>query len=285
MSEWIDFVVYAAQIVLFLVYMPRQGRGFTHAMIADRNPGWAAAHPDIVLRLERSRWFLNTYYVFAAASVAALLAITLGLVPPLRADVPKWEVLKDLHGTLMLVGVLGWLLATFAWTRWLAKHVPLAELRRATLRRRVASDYVPRSWRVVVETLSVVHLGMWLAVPLLGIAVDAAYWGRFAFIVAVTIVFAFVAAWIPQRRASYLDRLFGEAYRRAELRIAYILRVTPLIAGAMMLGEKVFALEVDRVGHLILTCALSSILLVFLRFKPVDARGGEDATTFTRGVA
>lgn len=273
MSEWVDFVVYAGQILLFWVFMPRQGKSFARSMIADRNPAWLAAHPHVVESIERSRWFLNTYYVYAAASVAALLLVELGFVS-LRAGVPRWEVLKDVHGTLMLVGVLGWLLATFAWTRWLAKHVPLAETRHATLRPRVASDYVPRSWRIVVETLTVIQLAVWLAVPASGIAVDPAYWGRFAFIAAMTIVFAIVAAWIPQRRQSYLDRLFGEAYRRAELTVAYILRVTPLIAGAMMLGEKVFELEVDRVGHLILTCVISSILLVFLRLKPIDAQGG-----------
>jgi hypothetical protein len=147
MSEWIDFLVYASQLLLFWIFLPRQGRSFTLPMIADRNPSWAAAHPQIVTRLERSRWFLNTYYAYAAASVAALLLLTLGIVS-LRAGAPKWEVLKDVHGTLMMVGMLGWFAALLAWTRWLAKYVPLAETRRATLRPRVASDYLPRSWRV-----------------------------------------------------------------------------------------------------------------------------------------
>jgi hypothetical protein len=242
-------------------------------MITDRNPGWPAAHPDVVVQLERSRWFLNTYYAYAAASVAWLLTITLGIVSPLRRDVPTWEVLKDLHATLMIVGMLGWFASFLAWSRWLTKYVPLADTRRATLRPRVVSDYLPRSWRVVVETLTVLHLGLWLAVPLLGVAVDAAYWGRFAFIAAMSVLFAVIAARTPQRREGYPDRLFGPAYRRAELKVGYILRVTPLIAGGMMLGEKVFDLEVDRVGHLILTCVLSSILLVFLRLKPVDTQG------------
>ena len=242
-------------------------------MIADRNPGWSAAHPDIVLRLERSRWFLNTYYAFAAVSLAVLLAITLELISPLRTDVPKWEVLKDLHGTLMIVGMLGWFAAWFAWSRWLAKHVPLAEVRRATLRPRAVGDYVARPWRVVVETLTVLHLAVWLAVPVLGVAVDAPYWVAFAFLVFVTVLFAVVAALMPRRRPGYADRIFGDGYRRAELKVAYILRLTPLIAGAMMLGEKVFDLEVDRVGHLVLTCVVSSILLVFLRLKPVDTQG------------
>jgi hypothetical protein len=274
MSEWIDVLVYASQIFLFWVFLPRQGKSFTRAMIADRNASWASAHPEIVLRLERSSWLINTYYAYAAASVAWLLLITLGVVSPLRTDVPKWEVLKDLHGTLMLVGVLGWLLALLAWTRWLAKHVPLATTRRATLRPRLVSDYVSRAWRVVVEVLTALHLSLWLTVPAFGITVDRAYWGRFAFIAAVTMLFAAIAALTPRRRPGYADRIFGEAYRRAELKVAYILRVTPLIAGAMMLGERVLDLEVDRVGHLILTCVISTILLVFLRLRPVATADG-----------
>lgn len=271
MTEWIDFLVYSIQILLFWIFLPRQGRSFTLPMIADRNPNWAAAHPQVVAQLERSRWFLNTYYVYAAASVAWLLLITLDIVSPLRNDVPKWEVLHDLHMSLMMLGVLGWFAALFAWQRWLVKYVPLADTRRALLRPRAASDYVPRSWRIGVETLTVLHIGVWLAVPALGIAVDAAYWGRFAFIVFVTILFAALVMLTPRRRPGYPERVFGDGYRRAELKVAYILRLTPLIAGAMMLGEKVFDLEVDRVGNLILTCVISSILLVFLRLRPMPA--------------
>jgi hypothetical protein len=286
MTEWVDFLIYATQSVLFWVLLPRQGRSFTLPMIADRNPSWAATHPGVVVRLERSRWFLNTYYVYAAVSVALLLLITLDVVPPLRADVPKWEVLHDLHYTFMIVGIVGWGAAMLAWSRWLARYVPLADMRRATLRPRIASDYVPRSWRVVVETLTVLHLGVWLAVPVLGVAVDAAYWGRFAFIVFVTVLFAVVAALMPRRRTSYPDRIFGEGYRRTELKVAYILRVVPLIAGAMMIGESVLGLEVDRVGNLVLTCVISAILLVFLRLRPVQGSHGKDlAEDLSRGVA
>ena len=186
---------------------------------------------------------------------------------------PKWERLKDLQSMLMIIGMLGWFASLLLWTRWLAKYVPLAETRRATLRPRAVSDYVPRLWRLGVEALTVLHLGLWLVVPALGFSVDAAFWGRYAFIVAVTVVFAVVAALTPRRRQGYPDRLFGEAYRRAELKVAYVLPLTPLVAGAMMLGETVYGLEVDRVGNLAIVCVVNAILLVFLRLRPARQGG------------
>ena len=273
MTEWIDFLVYAVQNVLFWFVMPRQGRRFTVPMIADRNAAWVAANPDTVMRLERSTWFVNAYTLWAIASVAVLLMATLDLAP-FGGRAPKWELLKDLHATFMIGGMLGWFAAMLLWSRWLTKYVPLAETRHATLRPRAASDYLPLSWRVVVETLTVLHLGLWLAIPALGYPTGAKYWQGFAFIVAVTILVAVVAALVPRRRPGYPERIFGENYRRVELKVAYILRLLPLNAGAMMIGELVFGLEVDRIGNLVLVAAISAVFLVLLRLRPVGGAQG-----------
>jgi hypothetical protein len=94
----------------------------------------------------------------------------------------------------------------------------------------------------------------------------------------VTVLCAVVAALTPRRRPGYPERLFGEAYRRVELKVAYVLRLTPLTAGAMMLGERVFGFEVARVGNLALVCIVSAILLVFLRLRPVATSQSEIAS-------
>ena len=52
MTEWIDFVVYAVQVLLVWVFLPRQGRQFTLPTIADRNPDWLAGHRDVAARID-----------------------------------------------------------------------------------------------------------------------------------------------------------------------------------------------------------------------------------------
>ena len=271
MSTWIDFAVYATLIVLIFVLLPRNGRQFTVPTIADRNPQWLAAHRDVVERLESSRWFLHVCYVWAAVSIAVLLGAALDLIaPPFGAVAPKWEVLKDLNGAFVLIGLLGWGACTLLWFCWLGAHVPLAETRRASLKPRVASDYLALPWRVAVETLTVLHLGAWVVIGAMGLGGGARYWAGFVFIAAMTILFAVIAAAVPRRRPGFADRVFGDGLRRAELEAACLLRLMPLIPGGMLISEQVYGLDPDRVGHLLLVSAIIAMFLLLLRLRPVS---------------
>ena len=180
MSEWIDLAIYVTFIVLIFVLLPRHGRQFTLPMVADRNPEWLARNRDVVARLERSRWFLNACYVWAAVCVTVLLGVMLDLIVPFGTRAPKWENLKDLNGILVIVGALGWGACSLLWLRWLGTHVPLAETRRASLKPRVASDYLALPWRVAVEALTVLHLGTWVVLGAMGLGSGARYWSGFA---------------------------------------------------------------------------------------------------------
>jgi len=268
MSTWIDFVVYATLILLIFVFLPRNGRKFTLPTIADRNPEWFANHRDVVECLERSRWFLNACYVWAAVSIAVLLGVALDAIAPDEA--PKWEVLKDLNSTLVIVGLLGWGACSLLWLRWLGTHVPLAETRRASLKPRVASDYLALPWRVAVEALTVLHLGTWVVLGAMGLGSGARYWSGFAFMVAMTILFAVIAAAVPRRRPGFADRVFGDGLRRAELEAACLLRLTPLIPGGMLISELVYGLDPDRVGHLLLVTVIIAMLALPLRLRPAS---------------
>jgi hypothetical protein len=270
MSEWIDFAIYVTFIVLIFVLVPRHGRQFTLPMIADRNPQWLADHHDIVVRVERSRWFLHVCYVWAAASIAVLLGVALDLIAlPFGAEAPKWEVLKDLNSTLLIVGLLGWGACSLLWFRWLGTHVPLAETRRATLKPRVASDYLAPSWRIGVEALTVLHLGAWVVIGALGWAGGAKFWWSFAFFAGMTVLFAVMAHFVPRRRPDYLDRMFGEAYRQGEIKAVYFMRVWPVAAGAIVMTEHMTGLDLARAAHLLIVSFVSVLALMVLRVRPI----------------
>jgi hypothetical protein len=281
MSEWIDFLVYGVQIVLIWLFLPRHSSQCTVPAIVDRDPDWPAAHPAAMRAIEQSRWFLNVFYAFTALCIGVLLAARLERLPEALAPAgtPSWETLRRAHGVLMVIGLLGYFACFFVWLRWLAANVPLAAQRRATLTPRRAGDYLPRSWRVVTETLTAAHIALWLMLPALGFGGGADYWGRFAFIAVLTLGFAVYGHLAPQRRAGYADRLFGDGYRRAELRVVCMMRIALLTTGAVGLGEAM-GVDLARAAHLALQVMLCGMALAFLRLRPIRPSTGGAANGY-----
>lgn len=275
MSEWIDLAVYVTVIVLVFVLLPRHGRQFTVPMLADRNPEWLERNPGVVARLERSRWFLNACYAWAAVSVAVLLGVTLDLIAsPFGAAAEKWEALQGLCGALVIVGMLGWGACALLWFVWLRKHVPPAETRRATLRPRIIGDYLTLPWRIAVEALTALHLGGWVVIGVLGLAAGPKVWWSLAFFVGMSVLFAVFASLVLRRRSGYLDRVFGEAYRRAEVRGAYTMRLWPLIAGSIAMAELITGADLARLAHLLVGAYVCVLAAMFLRLRPVAPASG-----------
>ena len=69
MSEWVDFVVYAALIVALWFVLPTWSSRFTLPFVADRNPGWLNLHPEVAKQLTGSGWFVWVYYAWGALSL------------------------------------------------------------------------------------------------------------------------------------------------------------------------------------------------------------------------
>jgi len=268
MSEWIDLAVYVTAIVMVFVLLPRHGRQFTVPMLADRNPEWLERNRDVVARLERSRWVLNACYAWAAVSIAVLLGATLDLIASPFGAAEKWEVLQGLCGALVIVGMLGWGACALLWFVWLGKHVPPGETRRATLRPRVIGDYLTLPWRIAVEALTALHLAGWIVIGVLGLAAAPKVWWSFAFFVGMSVLFAVFAAMVLRRRSGYLDRVFGEAYRQAEVRGAYTLRLLPVIAGSIAMGELITGADLARLAHLLVAAYVCVMASLFLRLRP-----------------
>lgn len=275
MTEWIDFSIYVVQATLFWVFLPRQGRQFGAPMIADRNPAWLAANPGMVAYLKNNTGFLKIWYAWATVSIGALVAVLFGWRPFGPSTAPSWEILKDTHTLFMVLGMVGWFASAGLWFRWLARNVPLADTRSATLRPRTTASYISRPWRVCVEALTAVHIAAWLVVAVVQEELVANYWGKFAFVVVMTVLFAVIARFVPRRRPGYPERIFGDAYRRVELRVAYVLRLAPIIAGGTTLGETLIGGDFDRAAHLALVLLVSAMLAAFLFLRPAAGEGGD----------
>jgi len=268
MSEWIDFAIYAVQGVLFWVLLPRQGWHFGGPMIADRDPYWLAGNPAMGRYLTNSTRFLRLWYAWGVISIAVLLAVRLGW-RPFGTTAPAWEALRGWNGLLMTVGAVGWFASVGLWFLWLKRNVPLAPRRSATLLPRTTAAYVSLPWRVAIETLTVLHLAVWVVVGIARPELIPDHWEKFAGLTGVTIFLAVLAWLMPRRRPGYADRIFGEAYRRVEMRAMYLIRLTPIASGAIAFGEALTGEDFARAGHLVLMVLVNVLVSTFLFLRPV----------------
>jgi hypothetical protein len=84
MSEWIDLIVYAALIFGVWGWLAWRSR-VPVLLIADRNPDWIGAHPEVEQRLVGNGWFRWSCGLWGVVSLAILVAFQIGAWPELFA--------------------------------------------------------------------------------------------------------------------------------------------------------------------------------------------------------
>jgi hypothetical protein len=264
MSEWIDFSVYAAMTAGFWFAFVGWSSAVTLQMVADRNEEWLTANREWTTTLLRGRWlvgsswFLWSCHAWGAISLAILLACQLGAWPQswsMGTNSRQWEVLKDAHSTLLIVGLLYYLGVVVISMRRMQKDVPLAERRQASLRPRTIDDFAPRWLSMGSYLLIAVHLTAWVVVGALGLYSTPGFWTRFAGPVAFSAIFLVVAHATVNRRISdffaFHDRRQGVRFAFASLiyaQIMFALRLYGDVAGP--------SFETDRATHLVLQLAM-----------------------------
>src|SRR5688572_3663279 len=189
MTEWIDFSVYAVMVVAYWFVSASWARAMVMQMVADRNEEWLAAHGERAVTLLRGRWmvgstwFRRSCYAWGAISLVALLSRQLGVWPESMlqtAGSQPWEALKDVHATLLIIGLVCYFAVIVVSTRLIQKDVPLAERRRASLTPRTMQDFVPRWFTIGAYTLVAIHLAAWIIVGVLWRSSSTDFWTRFA---------------------------------------------------------------------------------------------------------
>jgi hypothetical protein len=163
----------------------------------------------------------------------------------------RWEVLKDVHSTLLIVGLLYYFGVVIVSTRHIYKDVPLAERRQASLTPRSLNNFVPRWLSVATYVLIGGHLAAWVFVGTMGLYSAPGFWVRFAGPVVFSGIFLVVAHANVNRRVS---DFFGFPDRRLGVRFTFgALIYAQLMFALRLYGEVVGpSFEADRAMHLAL---------------------------------
>lgn len=283
MTDWIDFLVYAAFLFALWFVQPAMQQRLAIPLLRDRNADWVATHPDAVRAVERSRWRLWLSWTLGAASLAVLAAFQLDLwqvpaPPPGAPPLMRWLVLWNLAMASMVVAiVVGGTIGLIGHVQ-LKRHVPIAPRRQASLERRAMDDFVPRPLRYLAYALVLANLAAWSIAAALGAHSTPLFWSRAIVTIFLSAFFFIVARAMVARRANVMDRVFGPSYRRWEVRWAFSANfLTPLV-GAVRLYEEVnnvFLFDMNRAMQLFLALYITYALLriSLLRVDP-GARSG-----------
>ena len=273
MSEWVDIAAYAALIGVVWGWLPAWSSQFTILLIADRNPGWLAEHPESERRLMESRWFRWSCLLWGLVSFLTLLTFRFDVWPQQLAFLGaarRWDALKDLNSTLFIAGLIYVAACTVVFFRWLEANVPLSTRRKATLERRSVHDYVARWLQFAVYAAIVLHLALWTVIGLTGRYTTAAFWGGMAFQFVVSGVLLLFVLNAVHRRPGAMDRIFGPGNRRTEVRASFAAQLLPLPNGLARLYEQVAAttlVDLDRFMHLGIVLLVVVLAITHVRWS------------------
>lgn len=277
MNEWIDFVVYAVQLIVCLLGAVRCAAHFKAAVVADRNPDWAAAHrQDIAQLASPSSWNLLVQ-AWALFGVLVLLAYRLDLEPVVlrTPGVPMWRTLLQTAYFLLGVGFVLFALGVLAFRRWLTANVPLAEQRSASLTPRRLDTFVPRWLTLVVYGL----LFAWVvARPLASLFYPDRIpnmQGGFLFSLSTAFILILAVGISVKRRPNTFDRIVGSSYRQREVRACFALIAFSAVGGLLLLWTEIAGIDGQRFMGVVFSAFTTAVLASLM---PFPARNHDEPT-------
>jgi hypothetical protein len=275
MNEWIDFAVYATQLIVCLLVTARCGAQFKSAVVVDRNAHWAAAHPQTIADLQRGGAWNLIVQAWAVVSVLILLAWRLDLQPAALKSpgVPGWRTLLATAYLLLSIGFVLFGLGAVIFTRWLKESVPLGERRSATLAPRSLDAFVPRGLKFAVFGLLIASV---MARPVASQFYPeriADVRAGFTFSLATACILFFAVAFSVKRRPNVFDRVIGASFRKREVRACFALMAFSAVGGLVMLWTEIAGLDGQRFSGVIFSAVTTVVLASMMPFPPRDAGG------------
>jgi hypothetical protein len=282
MNEWIDFAVYAVQLIVCLLGAARCAAHFKAAVVADRNPDWAAAHQQSIAELESSSTWNLLVQAWAVFGVLVLLAYRLDLEPlALKAPgVPTWRTLLQTAYLLLGVGFVLFGLGAVNFRRWLTANVPLGAQRSASLTPRNLDSFIPRWLKFAVYGLVFAWV---VARPVAGHfypdRIQDVQGGSMFSLATAFMLFLAVGISV-KRRPNTFDRIVGSSYRKREVRACFVLMAFSALGGLLLLWTEIAGVDGKRFMGVVFSAFTTVVLASLMPFPSHD----HDAPTSLRAA-
>jgi hypothetical protein len=270
MNEWIDFAVYAIQLIVCLMVTSRWAAHFKGAVVVDRNPEWAASHPQTLASLERGSPLNLVIQAWALFSVLVLLVYRLDVQPTAlkTPGIPGWRTLLSTAYLLLGVGFVLFGVGAAIFTRWLKGNVPLGEQRRASLTPRSLDAFVPRWLKFAVFGLLLASVAARPLVSLFFPDRIADVSRGFIFSLTTAFMLFFTVAISVKRRPNVFDRVLGAGYRKREVRACFALMAFSAVGGMFMLWTEVVGIDGQRFAGVVFSGVTTAVLASMMPFPP-----------------
>jgi hypothetical protein len=276
MNPWIDVAVYSTQLIVCLLFTSRWAGRFKGAVVVDRNPEWAAAHPQTIADLGRSSGWNLFIQAWALFSVLVLLAYQLDLEPATMKSpgTPGWRTLLATAYLLLGIGFALFGLAAVGFTRWLKASVPLAERRHASLTPRSLDAFVPRWLKLVVFGILIASVAARPVASLFYPERVADVRAGFIFSLTTAGMLFLTVGISVRRRPTVFDRVLGSGYRKREVRACFALMAFHGVGGLAMLGLEISGIDARRFSGVIFSAVVTAVLASLMPVPPrSDANG------------
>jgi hypothetical protein len=275
MNEWIDFAVYATQLIVCLLVSARWVAHFKSAVVFDRNAEWASAHPQVLSGLRNFSGLNLLVQAWAVFSVLVLLAWRLDLQPEglKTVGMPEWRNLLATAYLLLGIGFVLLGLGAVIFTRWLRAEVPLGDQRRASLAPRSVDGFVPRKLKLTIYALVLVAIASRPVASIVFPERVADVRQGFAFSLATTFILFLAVGISVRRKPNVFDRVLGNVFRKREVRVCLALLAFNALGLLALVTLEIAGIDGRRYSGVVFSSFVTAMLAALMPFPPRSDAG------------
>lgn len=260
MNDWIIFALAVSQIVVLFWLSSRKCFAVINKIYLDKNVTWIRDNPAFFARFSQAK-----YTVFFMYVIGAFWLFGLGATFDNKTDETLF------FYTIMPNFVWQLVLAVYVVVMYfrIAKKIPLAAKRSASLARRTLGDYVHPLWTVLWVACYLFVFGAYV-VALSNQQIDMnTFLYRVIYVCFVLLLTSAFVRYSVRRKKNFLDDVFDSSFRRWEVIGNFVFSMLggALVVLWVMVSDLTSTLWATQISMAVAMSIVTQLLLIYLTFN------------------